>query len=227
MRILYAGNGIIGALGLVSIFSNKTSYSSNINIYLLDDPNDSSVEFSLFKNYAKIYDLSFIERELIIDNSINFDLIVSVHWRKKIKSDLLEKMKFGGINLHPSLLPKYAGCSSLAWALLNKEKFVGFTWHAMESEFDNGDIILQKQIAVLSNDDAFSLWNRVNHQGILSIQEAIELAKSGKSSRIKQDLSQRTYYPRGFPSYDECLKINPNLLESEYKKASYFPKKIN
>tara|TARA_Y100000589_G_scaffold319968_1_gene349226 strand:- start:396 stop:632 length:237 start_codon:yes stop_codon:yes gene_type:complete len=58
------------------------------------------------------------------------------------------------------------GCSSLAWALINREKKVGFPWHILEEEFDTGDIVLQNEIDVKNNENAFSLWNKVNLKGV-------------------------------------------------------------
>ena len=122
-------------------------------------------------------------------------------------------------------MPKYAGCSSLAWAILNKEKEVGFSWHLMENDFDVGDIIIQEKIPIYDEDTAFSLWNReVNILGIKEINKLIFLADGGFKERIKQDLSKRTYYSRGFPTFESLLKEKPNLPKNLYERASFFPK---
>ncbi len=218
MKILYAGHGIIGAVGLTHLFSHG---NTNINdITLLIDNSKSS----LMKIYAENYSLRFyqIESNNILEEK--FDLLISAHWRKRIDKDILNLCRLGGVNLHPSLLPKYAGCSSLAWAILNKEKEVGYSWHLMEDDFDVGDIIIQKKIPLCDEDTAFSLWNRVNILGIKEINKLISLADGGFKERIKQDLSKRTYYSRGFPTFESLLKENPNLPINLYERASYFPK---
>ena len=225
MKILYAGHGIIGATGLCHLFS-ENNYSPS-DITLLYEPKDKSPESLIIRNYANVYAVPIYTAEEISEKSFNFDLLISVHWKNRINYNLINLAKFGGINLHPSLLPKYAGCSSLAWALINNEKLVGYSWHIMETEFDTGDIILQKTMPVKENDTAFSLWNRVNLEGVKSLKEVIPLAISDSTTKVKQNMKNRTYYKRGFPTYQECLKVNPNLSLKEYKNASYFPNKTS
>ena len=218
MKILYAGHGIIGAVGLCHLFSSSKINIDNITL-LIDNSKSS-----LMKIYAENYNLRFYQIECKNIYEEKFDLLISAHWRQRIEKDILDLCRLGGVNLHPSLLPKYAGCSSLAWAILNKEKEVGFSWHLMEDDFDVGDIIIQKKIPIYDEDTAFSLWNRVNILGIKEINKLISLADGGFKERIKQDLSKRTYYSRGFPTFESLLKENPNLPINLYERASFFPK---
>ena len=220
MKIIYAGYGIFGVLGLSKILSNPKNSVKDI---LVIDPKDSSPSAELINNYCKIFKIKKCNTSEI--TSLSFDIVLSVHWRKLLPKSLIEKAKYGGINLHPSLLPKFAGCSSLAWALIKKESKVGFTWHLLDSEFDIGDIVLQKEVEVLEEDNAFSLWNRVNSEGINSLNTCIDILISPSGEFVKQDLSQRTYYKRGFPDYDEIKKTNPSLSYERYLRASFFPGK--
>ncbi len=222
MKILYAGYGPMGILGLINIFSENVLELDSVFVL---DPESVSDQSSLIYEYAKKYSLKIINEVEIEKSNQIFDLIVSVHWRKKIGSNLINNSKMGGINLHPSLLPKYAGCSSLAWALIYKEKKVGFTWHLLNEEFDTGDIVLQKKIDVKKNDNAFSLWNKVNLKGVNCINDAIKIVLKGKEKLNKQDLTKRSYFKRGFPTFEELKNKFPKLKEDEYNRASYFPGK--
>ena len=221
MKILYAGYGAIGLIGLVNILSFKR-YDVD-DIYLLNDPNDQLASADLLRKYAIIYGLKMYDEPF--NDSLEFDLIISVHWRKLLSLELIKSAKIGGMNLHPSLLPKYAGCSSLAWALINSEKKVGFTWHLLDKDFDTGNIILQGEVIVKDTDNAFTLWNRVNLLGINKINSCIDLLCSKDHKFIPQDLTKRTFYPRGFPCFDEIKKTIPTLSRETYLKASYFPNK--
>lgn len=221
MKILYAGNGIFGLMGLVKILSYE-QFSID-DVYILNEANDISNSSELIRNYAETYGLKIQEDPL--KEKLKFDLLISVHWRKHLSMDLIKSSRIGGINLHPSLLPKYAGCSSLAWALLNSEKKVGYTWHLLDQKFDSGDIVFQKEINVKKKDNAFSLWNRVNLLGVNQIKLCIDKLSRKNTKLLKQDLSKRTYYPRGFPSYNEIKKKWPNITFENYKRASYFPNK--
>ena len=95
----------------------------------------------------------------------------------------------------------------MAWALINREKKVGFTWHILEEEFDTGDIVLQNEIDVKNNDNAFTLWNKVNLKGVNCINEAMKIVLEGKEKLNKQDLTKRTYLKEYF-HLSKNLKIN-------------------
>ena len=220
--LLYAGFGEIGIRGLSNIFSCVSYSTENITV-LIDESNNDI----LIKEFCKKYNLSTIKEEEI--NNVKktpFDLCLSVHWRKKIRNNILSKCKHGGINLHPSLLPKYAGCSSLAWAILNNENYAGYSWHQITDNFDEGDIFFQKSIKISKKDTAYSLWNKVNNNAIDGIIDIIEMILSKKTKAIKQDLSKRSYFSRGFPTFEEALKINKDLDKDTYLRAKYFPGKF-
>ena len=221
MKILYAGYGSIGLVGLINILS--TSRTSVDDIYLLDEVQDDSPSADLIRNYAEIYGIKFLSD--LSNTDLEFDLLISVHWRKCIDIELIKSARIGGFNLHPSLLPKYAGCSSLAWALINGEETVGYNKHLLGKDFDTSDIILQEEIHGNDSDNAVTLWNKVNLLDISNINRCIDLGSSRNQKFIAQDLSQRTYYSRGFPNYEEIKKKLPNLSYPRYLRASYFPNK--
>ena len=220
-KFLYAGYGEIGIKGLVKIFASNKYKPQNI-IVLNDEFNNDLI----FKNYCKKYHIKSISSESLINNNLlEFELCISVHWRKKISTNILSICNKGGVNLHPSLLPKYAGCSSLAWALIFKEKYVGYTWHKLTEDFDQGDIVYQSSQEVNDDDTAFSLWNNVNNKGIDQIMKIIESCLTDGTRFTKQDLTKKSFFKRGFPSFEEALKFNPNLDKKTYMRASYFPGK--
>ena len=216
MRIMYAGFGIFGISGLAKILSDPNNYTSES---IVIKPNDKSTSADLINNYSKNYGIQKVHIAEV--NSFEYDILLSVHWREILSKSIIEKATYGGLNLHPSLLPKYAGCSSLSLALINKEKEVGFTWHLLDSEFYKGGIVLQKKLKVLENDNAFSLWKRVNFEGINYLNTCIEMVISKSAKFIKQELKKRTYFKRGFQDYDVILKTHPLLDEETYRRASY------
>ena len=221
IKILYAGYGEIGVLGLSKIFSSELFDPSNIFVL-----SDEFEEDFLMSNYSKKYKLNLVSTcNLEKIKKIKFDICISVHWRKKITKEILSNCKKGGINLHPSLLPKYAGCSSLAWAIINQEEFAGFTWHQINDDFDKGEIVFQYPIKINSLDTAFSLWNKVNNKGVEKILHVIKIFISENTTMIKQDFTKRSYFSRGFPTFAQALKINKKLDRETYARASFFPGK--
>ena len=71
------------------------------------------------------------------------DLIISIYYRYLIEEDIINYANSYAFNLHPSLLPKYKGCSSITWAMVNGEKYCGFTYHYLTKDIDSGNIIFQ------------------------------------------------------------------------------------
>ena len=61
------------------------------------------------------------------------------------------------LNYHNALLPNYRGVNSTSWAILNKEKYHGYTWHLINKSIDAGDIVFQEKIKILDNDTAYTL----------------------------------------------------------------------
>lgn len=150
------------------------------------------------------------------------DLIVSMHYRHLIPEDLIQHATYGGINLHPSLLPKYRGAFSAPWVIINQEKYTGITYHFMNDKFDDGYILLQKKIHISKTDTAFSLFNRLIDLGVDNFEEALKLVLVDHSQGYKQK-GKSTYFPRKIP-YEGL--INPLWNEEKidaFIRAMYFP----
>ncbi|WP_256105562.1 methionyl-tRNA formyltransferase [Streptomyces sp. ODS05-4] len=88
------------------------------------------------------------------------DVIVANNWRTWIPPHIFGLPRHGTLNVHDSLLPKYAGFSPLIWALINGESEVGVTAHMMNDELDAGDIVLQQAVAVGPADTATDLFHK-------------------------------------------------------------------
>ncbi|CAF3628563.1 unnamed protein product [Rotaria sp. Silwood1] len=76
----------------------------------------------------------------------------------RLNKTILSIPKYGFVNLHPSLLPKYRGPNPIGWQILNNEKFFGFTFHYMNTEYDTGRVILQGTRPLRPSDDFSSVY---------------------------------------------------------------------
>ncbi len=128
---------------------------------------------------------AFNEEILRILKENNADLVLLIGYMRIVREPVLTEYKNKIMNIHPSLLPKYAGGRDLnvhKEVLKNKEKETGCTLHFVTEKVDSGPIILQKVVPVLETDTADSLKERVQsvEQGI--ILEAIKLFQQGKIS---------------------------------------------
>ncbi len=102
------------------------------------------------------------EMDSLLDNE-KFNIVISVSYGNLISSNLINNLKYGGLNVHPSLLPKYTGSSPLQYALLNNDKFTGVTVQTLHpTKFDRGAIISQSpEIPIDSNETIESLGNKL------------------------------------------------------------------
>lgn len=122
------------------------------------------------------------------------DIIVANNWRTWLPRDVFDAPRYGTLNIHDSLLPKYTGFSPLIWALINGEPEVGLTAHLMDEELDAGDIILQRSTPVGPKDTVTDLFHRtVDMIGPITV-DALDLIESGRTDWTPQDRSQATFF---------------------------------
>ncbi|MDX6683098.1 MAG: methionyl-tRNA formyltransferase [Solirubrobacteraceae bacterium] len=122
------------------------------------------------------------------------DIIVAVNWRTWIAPAIFSIPRYGTLNTHDSLLPRYAGFAPITWALINGEERVGVTVHEMDSELDTGDIVLQRSVEVEPHDTSASLVHKtLDLFGPLTI-DALELIESGTGERLVQDRSRSSFF---------------------------------
>ena len=112
---------------------------------------------------------------------------------QRISETLLSLAKRGGINIHSSLLPAYAGLAPYLWVLANGERVTGTTVHWMTHKWDQGNILVQKECPIEPGVSVFHLFEALARLGGEALVEAVELALAGAKGS-QQDLSQRSYY---------------------------------
>jgi methionyl-tRNA formyltransferase len=123
------------------------------------------------------------------------DLIVVVAFGQILPKSILKIPKYGAINVHASLLPKYRGAAPIVWAILNGEKVTGITTMAMDEGMDTGDILLQGETPIGKEETCETLHDRLAFLGAQLLRETLEKMKSGNIVPIPQDHSKATYAP--------------------------------
>lgn len=114
------------------------------------------------------------------------DLICVVAYGKILPKEILDIPKFGAINVHGSLLPKYRGAAPIQWAVLNGDKTTGITTMYMDVGMDTGDIILKKEIEIKEDETTGELWVRLAKIGGELLVETIKQIENGIAPREKQ-----------------------------------------
>ncbi|MFN7170995.1 MAG: methionyl-tRNA formyltransferase, partial [Candidatus Omnitrophota bacterium] len=123
------------------------------------------------------------------------DLFVVVAYGNILPREILNLPRIFSINLHASLLPKYRGAAPISWAIWNGEEETGVTVIKMNEQMDAGEIILQKRIPILEEDDALTLGERLSIEGADLLLEAIELIEKGKVIFLPQDEREVSFAP--------------------------------
>jgi len=123
------------------------------------------------------------------------DFIFVVAYGKKIPTYLLEYPRYGCINLHPSLLPKYRGGAPIRRAIFNGDRETGVTTMYLDEGWDTGDIILQEKTSLPPDMNYGQLSIELSQHGANLIVRTIEERIAGTAPRIKQDESQATHEP--------------------------------
>ena len=150
-----------------------------------------------------------IKDEKIIEKikEINPDLIVVVAYGKILPKEIIDIPKYGIINVHSSLLPKYRGASPIHSAILNGDTKSGVSIMYIEEGLDSGDVILQESCDILENDTLGTLHDKLKDLGAIGLEKALKLIETGKVEATKQDESLATFVK---PITKEQTKIDWN-----------------
>lgn len=123
------------------------------------------------------------------------ELIVVAAYGRILPEDILNTPKYGAINVHSSILPKYRGAAPINWAILNGDAVTGVSIMYMAPELDAGDVILCRETAIDPDEDAVALTARLAELGAEALHEAIGQIERGTVTRTAQDRAAHTYAP--------------------------------
>lgn len=121
------------------------------------------------------------------------DVIVTAAFGQILTESFLAVPKFGVLNVHASLLPKYRGAAPIQWAILNGDSETGVTIMRTVKAVDAGDILLKKRVEIGANETAGELFDRLSDLGGDAIVEAIGLLESGNAVFTPQNESEATH----------------------------------
>ena len=130
----------------------------------------------------------------IIDK-LDPELIIVVAYGKIIPQDILDRPKYGCVNIHASLLPRYRGAAPIQWCVLNGEKVSGVTSMQMDAGLDTGDMLIKAETEIDENMTAGELHDRLSVLGAEVMSQTIAKIANGTLTREKQDDSLSNYAP--------------------------------
>ena len=126
-------------------------------------------------------------------NKINFDIGIVVAYGKLIPKEILNLSKYGFINLHASLLPKYRGAAPIQRSLINREKETGISFMKIIEKLDSGPVCQKYKIAINKNENYNSLLARLSSLGEDNVIEIIEKIIENKIQFVDQNDHEATY----------------------------------
>ena len=152
------------------------------------------------KVVATEHNIPVYQNESLKDNAIldilekyNPELICVVAYGRILPEYVLSYPKYGCINVHGSLLPKYRGASPIQSAIINGETITGIGIMQMDAGLDTGDVIYEEKCAIDIDDNAETLFNKLEEIGKKSLIKAIEIIEAGKVVRKPQNHEEATY----------------------------------
>ena len=123
------------------------------------------------------------------------DVIVVAAYGKILPKSIIDYPKYGCVNVHGSILPKYRGAAPIQWSVINGDKETGVTTMQMNEGLDTGDMLLIEKMPIAIDDTAESVFDKLSVMGGEIIVKTLELLEKGEITPVKQDESLSSYAP--------------------------------
>lgn len=133
------------------------------------------------------------EENAAIIRELNPDVIVVAAYGQILPECILNIPKFGCINIHASLLPKYRGAAPIEWSIMNGEKETGVTTMYMAKGLDTGDMIEKCVVPIDEKETGITLHDKLAEAGARLILSTLKLLEEGTAVRMPQDDSLSCY----------------------------------
>ena len=165
-----------------------------------DDPGENCW-FGSVKDWAARHAIPYYTTENINSEewrrkiaSMKPDILFSFYYRKMIGKEILDIPRLGAMNLHGSLLPAYRGRCPVNWVIIKGEQKTGVSLHYMVEKPDAGDLVGQREVPIADDDTAQALYDKMCAAAGSLLNDVLPLILRENIPRIKQDLSQGSYY---------------------------------
>lgn len=146
------------------------------------------------KHNIPVYQFSKIRLEGVETlKSLNPDIMVTAAFGQILSQEILNIAKFGVINVHGSILPKYRGAAPVQYALLNGETKTGVSIMKTQVGIDDGPVLLTKEVDIDPTDNTETLMEKLSVIGGELLVEALDLIESGRAIWTEQDHEKATF----------------------------------
>lgn len=138
------------------------------------------------------------------------DIIIVEAFGQIIPKSILDMPKYGCMNVHASLLPKYRGAAPIQWAVINGDPVTGVTTMRMDEGIDTGDMILKQEVVISEDETSGSLFDKLAIEGAKLCVKTLEAIENGTAVYTKQDDEQATH----------TAKIHKELGSIDWSKSA-------
>jgi len=200
MRIIFIGTGEIGLPSLEALTKSPVHHVLAV-VTQPDRPvgrqlklSASPIKEAAFKLHLKIFQPEKIgaSASLAQLRYLKPDLIIVAAYGQILTKEVLDLPKYGCLNIHTSLLPKFRGASPIHAAIAAGEKQSGVTIMWMDEGLDTGDILLQEAVTLRRRETAETLHDRLGKMAADALLKAITQIEGGMAQHIKQDKALAT-----------------------------------
>ncbi|MFA5751196.1 MAG: methionyl-tRNA formyltransferase [Candidatus Paceibacterota bacterium] len=228
VKFAFFGTPIVASQTLDILKEN--GYIPSLIITSADKPRGRKMKItpSPVKEWAIKNDIPFIQPEDIDEKIITneqFDLFVVVAYGRILSETILKFPKYGSINIHYSLLPRWRGASPVETAILFGDKKTGVTIQQMEYKMDSGNIIAKSEIKIEDDETAPKLRERLIKIGANLLVETLPKIVEKKISPIKQDETNTTFCKK-IKKTDGLINLedNPTINYNKYRAYKEWPR---
>ena len=230
MKIIFFGTGEFSTTILKGMIDDNREVVAVVSQPDKVNARNNKVVFSSIKQFCLNNNIPLYQFDKLntegedVLKSYNPDIFVTASYGQIIKKNILDIPKYGTINVHASLLPKYRGPAPIQWAIMNGEKKTGITIMKTDIGCDTGDIYFSREIQIENEDTSTSVFNKLATLGVDCVKEFFDNFEKYKDNHIPQDEKKATYFPMikkedylldfNTCSFDLCNKIR--ALENCY-----------
>ncbi len=200
MRIVFMGTPDFAAASLKKLIDEKYDIAAVFTQPDKPRGRGMSMSFSPVKELALTNGIPVYQPVKLRDGtatelikSLRPDILVVVAYGRILPDDMLEVPKYGAVNVHGSLLPKYRGAAPIQWAVLNGDRISGVTTMYLGSQMDTGDIIYTAETEIGEFETSGELFDRLMLMGAELLDKTLRDIEAGTAPRTPQDHSRASY----------------------------------
>jgi methionyl-tRNA formyltransferase len=220
MKIVFMGTPDIALESLEKIYNSDIEVSGVVTVPDRPSGRSNKIVYSPVKEFALKNNIRLFQPEKISSNkefkdeirAIDPDLVVVVSYGMILPKSFLDIPKYGCINVHASLLPKYRGGAPIHRAIINGEEETGITIMYMDKGMDTGNIISMKSIPIENDDNLETLSNKLSILGRDLLLDTLPSIIDGSNDSIVQD-EEKVVYAYNIKPEEEEIDFNNRSID--------------